>query len=80
MEVFEVQLLEDLSKKMGVTQHEIILDAVRGCTPNYSAMDHPLVKSHGTYYDQYGRWDWKDLEDCQTSELLLIYKLCKVVK
>ncbi len=51
---------------------------VRGCNPNYSAMDHPLVKKAGHFYsDQYGQTNWYKLEDLTENELHEVYLICR---
>lgn len=58
---------------------EDLISLVKGCTPNYSAMDHPLVKRHGNFNGSYGKWSWdySGFENCKEQELLEIYKVCK---
>lgn len=44
-------MIVDLDKNM-------LCSLIRGCDPSYEVMDHPLVKSKGSFAASYGRWDW----------------------
>lgn len=57
-----------------------LVSLVRGTDPNYSAMDHPLVKQYGRYWGGFrDEWDWDTdrLKKCTEEQLLDIYRICK---
>lgn len=56
-----------------------LIALVKGSTPGYSTMSHPLVSKNGTYYDQYGRYEWDryKLAEMTEEQLLDLYYICK---
>ncbi|MEK5166237.1 hypothetical protein NYE69_28430 [Paenibacillus sp. FSL R5-0527] len=57
-----------------------LVSLVRGTSPWYSAMDHPLVQRYGEYYGGHKEgWAWhtERLKGCSEEELLYIYQICK---
>lgn len=53
---------------------------VRGTSPNFSVMDNPKVKKHGSWVGGFhDRWDWNfsSIEDASEDELIELYKICK---
>lgn len=58
---------------------EDIISLVKGQSPNYSVMEHRLIKKHGNFDGSYGKWNWNSfsLEKCTEEELKEIYRLCK---
>lgn len=54
------------------------ISLVNGTSPNYDAMEHPLVKGKGSYNGSHDRWDWHsyELEKLNTEELYQLYSIC----
>lgn len=62
---------------------ELLLDAIKGTTPSYAIMDHPLIKPMGDYRGSFNdRWDWNNsvLKTKTEQELLKIYSTIKEVQ
>jgi len=63
--------------KVDLSKDELI-KVVKGDSPSYELMEHPLVKSHGKYYggfNDYWEWDTYSLRKLTEEELCQIYKL-----
>lgn len=44
---------------------ELLIDAIKGTTPPYTTMDHPLIKLTGYYSGGFNdRWDWNNDGNC----------------
>lgn len=59
---------------------EDLITLVKGTSPNYSVMDHPLIKANGTYCGGFkDEWSWNYSFDKTLTEeqLLEMYKICK---
>lgn len=60
---------------------EGLISLIRGGTPTYEQMEHPLVQRGGIYVGGMGdRWEWHDagaLEDMTEKELLELHNLIK---
>ncbi len=57
-----------------------LITLVKGSEPNYSAMDHYLVKASGQMMGAPGeKWQWNEhvLENFSKNELLVVYQVCK---
>ena len=55
-----------------------LISLVEGSSPDYSVMEHRLVKKHGNFNGSYGNWSWNSsLGICTEQELLEIYKISK---
>lgn len=56
-----------------------LISLAKGTSPNYSVMNNPLIKKHGSYNASYGDWNWDytAFEECSEEQILEIYKLCK---
>lgn len=40
---------------------ELLIDAIKGTTPSYTAMDHPLIKPVGDYRGGFNdSWHWNN--------------------
>jgi hypothetical protein len=50
---------------------------VRGFTPSYAVMSHPLVKAHYEYGDHPQRQWWRDLSKLNEAELWTLYLVIK---
>ncbi len=62
-------MIVDLDKNM-------LFSLVRGCDPSYEVMDHPLVKSKGSFAASYSRWDWNfSVSDCSEENLWETYQV-----
>ena len=57
---------------------QLLIDAIRGRGPYYSAFDHALVKKAGfSYQDQYARCNWSSLDSLSDTELQQLYEINK---
>ena len=62
---------------------ELLRDAIKGTTPSYSTMDHPLIKPVGDYRGGFSdRWHWNNsvLITKTEQELIEIYTIIKEVQ
>jgi hypothetical protein len=50
-----------------------LMAMVRGTSPSFKAMDHPLVKPHFEYCDHPQRERWRSLERLTEAELWTLY-------
>ena len=58
-------------------QHSDLVCLVRGCSPPFKLMDHPLVKPYFQYYDHPQREEWHGLEKLSDVQLWTLYLVCK---
>lgn len=59
---------------------EDLTNLVKGSDPNYSVMDHPMVKTNGSYTGgHHDKWDWNySFDDSLTEQQLWeLYVLCR---
>ena len=62
---------------------ELLINAINGTTPSYTAMDHPLIKPLGDYSGGFNdRWYWNNsvLKTKTEQELIEIYTIIKEVQ
>lgn len=50
-----------------------LMALVRGSSPSYAAMVHPLVRPHYAYHDHPQSEEWCDLEKLTEAELWTLY-------
>ena len=51
---------------------------VKGSSPSYELMDHPLIKANGTFTGGFAdKWNWHLSASTTEQDLLEIYSLCK---
>lgn len=57
---------------------EDIMAMVRGVTPSYDAIAHPVIQKAGKMWGGHSEtWEWGDLSTFSEEELMWIYSLCK---
>ena len=59
--------------------HKDLVNLAKGCTPNYSLFEHPIVKQCGSYTGgMHDRWDWNTYSLSQLTEgqLWELYTVC----
>lgn len=55
-----------------------LANLVKGSTPNYDVMVHPLVNNNGRYIGGFhDKWDWSLKSDMTEEQLWELYNLCK---
>ena len=54
-----------------------LVNLLRGCSPSYEVMSHPLVKSHFEYCDHPQQQRWNGLEKMTEAELWTLYLVCE---
>lgn len=57
-----------------------LIALVRGTSPNFSEMNNPKIKKHGSWVGgHHDRWDWNfsSIENASDAELIELYKICK---
>lgn len=57
-----------------------LVSLVKGTSPYYTAMDHPLIQRYGHHSGGHlDSWTWvtNSLRGCTEEQLLEIYKICK---
>ena len=54
-----------------------LINMVRGCSPSYAVMEHPLVKPYFRYYDHPQHQEWRGLEKLSEVELWTMYLICE---
>ncbi len=55
-----------------------LISLVKGITPSYEIMSHPLISAAGDMWGGQGEhWEWKDLDKFDESQLWECYNLCK---
>ena len=62
---------------------ELLIDAIKGTTPSYTAMDDPLIKPLGDYSGGFNdSWHWNNLvlKTKTEQELIEIYTIIKELK
>ena len=62
---------------------ELLIDAIKGTTPSYTIMDHPLIKPLGEYRGGFSdSWHWNNsvLKTKTEQELIEIYTIIKELK
>ena len=62
---------------------ELLIDAINGTTPSYTAMDHPLIKPVGDYRGGFNdSWHWNNsvLKTKTEQELIEIYTTVKEIQ
>jgi hypothetical protein len=65
--------------KVELTREDLIA-LVKGTSPNYSVMEHPLIKANGTYSGGFkDEWNWNySFDNSLTDDQLLeMYTICK---
>lgn len=65
-------MLVEMDKRM-------LASLIKGCDPAYEIMEHPLIKSKGSYSGgHYDRWNWNNsFGDCTEEQLWETYQLLK---
>jgi len=61
---------------------EDLISLCKGKEPNYSQMDHPLVKANGRYNGSYDAWTWNydAFKSCTEQQLIEVYDFLKNCK
>lgn len=57
-----------------------LINLVKGSSPNYEVMEHPLVEKSGRYTGGFvEKWDWREyrLKEMTEEELVELYNICK---
>lgn len=53
--------------------HRDLMNLVRGCSPAYALMEHPLIKPFFRYYDHPQHQEWHGLEKLSEAQLWTMY-------
>ena len=58
---------------------EDLINLVKGSRPNYNVIGNEIIEKCGSFYGNYGRWDWNYgfSEDLTEQQLWDMYVLCR---